>query len=239
MASPLYRGDRSVLHEASNSPEYVFGEVVTMTRTYNGSAALCLSSAPMRGAAGTGVASGYKVEESKVTQERGGMAKLVIKYVTDGEPPQGGQLPADEVGLDRDKVERALQEHPNYSGLSEELNTAIKTLLETAEDHSSHADAKALVEADATANELYLKLRKGFTHYVIYPPVYHETEYSWDPPTGLSVGGVRETPPAGALTLPTGVDWLREGDKVSFNGTHWQVQRSWLGAPDLDADIYP
>lgn len=239
MASPLYRGDRSALVEQPTSPEYVFGEVVTMTRTYAGSAALCLSSAPMRGAAGTGVASGFKVEESKVSRERGGMGKLVIKYVTDGQPAQGGQLPPTEFGIERDKFERALQEHPNYSGLSEALNTAIKTLLETAEGHSEHATAKALVVGDATANELYLKLRKGFTHYAIYPPVYRETEYSWDPPTGLSAGGFREDPPDDLLVPPTGVDWLREGDKVSFNGTHWQVQRSWIGGPDLDPDIFP
>lgn len=239
MPSPLYRGDRSALVEQPTSPEYVFGEVVSMTRTYMGSAALCLSSAPMRGATGSGVATGFKVEESKVSRERGGMGKLVIKYVTDGQPAQGGQLPDSETSVEYDVIERPLELHSRYAALTTGQRTDIKTVLETSYENDDYQEAVARLIEDSLALELWEKRLSGFTYFQFFAPTFHLTQYSWDAPETFSAGGYREDPPDDLIDPPVGVDWLRMADRIQFNGTHWQLQSSWKGGPNLDTDVYP
>lgn len=236
----LWRG-ATALVEAPNSPEYTFGETVTLTRTYSGPHALCVSSAPLRGALGTGLNSGFRVSESKVTRDRGGIGVLIVKYETNGQPPQGSQLPADEFEIVGESTDLPLAKHPYFVALTSALRADVKTILETSGTDSAHTTARTNVAANALATKLLTKLEREFTHYPLYPPRFTQTLNYWTPPV-ISAGGFRQTPPAGAVSPPptTANDgWLREGDRLAFNGTHWQLTRSWRSLPDLDPDIFP
>ena len=240
MPTVLWKGTVALI-EQPNSPEYVFGESVQMTRIYSGPHATCLASAPLRGTIGTGVAAGFRVTESKVARDRGGVGLLTIKYETVGQPPQGGQLPADEVEVNGEPTEVALAKHPFFTTLTNDLRTDVKTLLETAEENSTHGPAKTRVAASALATKLYEKLKREFTHFPLYPSTFTQVLHYWSPPA-LSVGGFRQTPPTGLVTPPPtspNDGWIREGDRLSYNGTHWQLTRKWRYVPDLDLDIFP
>lgn len=239
MATPLWKGTQALI-EAPNSPRWVFGDSLLLTRIFSGPHGACLSAAPMKGAVGTGIASGYIVSESQVERQKGGIGLLTIQYTLPGgaAPGQGAQLPPDEVEIQNEKLERALQKHPRYAALSEPLLNHINILLETSED-SKRAPALAAVLGNALANNLYLKLKKGETHYIIYAPVYRIVTNFWTPPSSISSGGYLETPPSALnVALPSGLDWLREGDRLTFNGATWQLERKWVGVPDWDSEVY-
>lgn len=234
----IWRGTTALI-EAPNSPEWIYGDRVVMTRTWSGPHAACLAGAVLKGALGTGAAVGMRVAESKVLRQRGGIGVLVIIYETNGQPSQGGgQLPPDEIDIDPNKIERAVSEHPMFDALTEKVRGQIDEAVQHAEGTKRDA-AVALFSGNLLAMKLYLKLKKHFTHYALFPPVFKLTQHSWGPPGSISAGGYREAPPSLPVNTPAGVQWIRQGDRLRFNGSTWQLEKSWVGAPEWDPDIYP
>lgn len=238
----VIRKGSTALIEQPGSPRWTFGESITCTRQFTASDhAVALAAAPMRGAIGTGIVSGYRVRETVVNRVRGGLGELIINYENFPGlvPGQGAQLPNDEAEITGDDVERALQRHPRYAGLSQDTLDAINTMLHSAKDGATWTEIKPEVVANALALELYLKLRRDFTHYVTPAPVYRLVIYSWTPPTNLSQGTFRQAPPTSPIVAPAGLDWLRKPDRLTWNGSHWVLEKKWIGYVDLDDDIYP
>src|SRR5262245_56110105 len=121
MPSALWRGD-NILVEQPGSPEWGFADQVTLKRVWRGPYALALSSAPLKGTLGTGLAAGMVVAKSKVTSEKGGIGLLVVEYEAGGsQPTQGSTLPANEAGIQLEKIDLSLKEVPPWSTLSESL----------------------------------------------------------------------------------------------------------------------
>lgn len=238
------------LSEIETSPDIVIGERTVVTRTWVGQHSLCLSAAPGRGARGTGIASGLRVTEVAIKKERGARGTLIIKYEPDQDGGAGiggqGTLPPNEYHIDQDKFDRELQNHPRYAGLSQSLlnrvTSAIRNPLAAWAQMFADGEAELLPVEDRPnfdrALELYLKLKRGFTHYPTYPPVIRFVEYSIQFPQGVSVGGFRQDPSDFFIGVPEGVDYLRQADKVSWNGSHWRRELSWIGQADLDRDIF-
>lgn len=239
MGTPIRRGSNALI-EQPDSPRWQFGEQITCTRVFLATDyTVALAAAPMRGAIGTGIVSGLRVRESNVGRLRGAAGTLTIVYESQPGviPGQGAELPDDEAEIVNEKLERALPKHPRYAAVTEALLDHINVLLETT-DAAKRTTALTAVQANALANELYLKLKRGETHYLIYAPVYRLLIHSWTAPINLEVGGYRETPPSDIIVPPVGYEWIREGDRMSFNGSTWVVEKKWLGAPTWDADIY-
>lgn len=237
MGTTYWKGSVALVEDPS-SPEWSYGASITVTRVFMGPYAVAKAAAPLKGALGTGDAAGLRVSESRVKHLRGGIGQLTIIYETSGQPAQGATLPADEISIERNnRLERALYLHPRYETLTRETIQAIRDAVESG-DEARRKAAEDKFKTQPLAVELLGKLARGFTHYVIYPPSVKITSYHWQPPAP-SGGGFRQAPPNIAVTLPTELDWLREGDALSYNGTHWVWVRAWIGAPDLDPEIYP
>ena len=243
MGTHIRRGDTALIDQP-DSPKWVFGDQVTMQRNFMATNyQVAKDAAPMKGAIGTGIAQGLIVRESQVTRVRGSAGSLQITYENfpGAIPGQGAQLPADEAEVVNEKLERALPKHERYASLTETLLNHINVLLETTDEGKRTTALTAVVgpPGNALANELYQKLKRGETHYLIYAPVYRKVLYSWIAPPDLEAGGFRESPPTFPIIPPAGYEWIREGDRLSWNGTHWVTERKWLGAPEWDAHIYP
>jgi hypothetical protein len=173
-----------------------------------------------------------------------GLFVLTIRYdaAGDGNPIQGTQLPEDEISIELEKVEQSLRKLNRYvwdgsAGVSDTLHADIKTLLETDIDGDAWTSAYGRVSVNPLAEELWTKLERGQTHYVLYVPVVRIVEHYWLPPSGLSAGGYIESPPNDTVTPPPG-EYLREGDQLTFNGSTWQLTKKWIGAPEWDTDVY-
>jgi hypothetical protein len=50
---------------------------------------------------------------------------------------------------------------------------------------------------------------------------------------------VTQAPYQGLYVLPPDVEWMRHGDKVTFDWTKFALTRTWQGAPGWDHLIYP
>jgi hypothetical protein len=239
MGETYILGDEA-LNEDPGSPRWEFGERITCRRTFRGSYALCLSSAPMRGAYGTGDFSGYRVDKSTVEHAPGDRGVLSIDYLTSGEPDQGAQLPDSESSIELQQIEQDVRTNPRYTSLTSQNLNDITTLLETDQTSAEWTAAQTRTQADEQwelINELWDKLERKNTHYALWVPTVRIKVFYWSPPDGLVLGGYLEDPPAMYLTPPAGV-YLRAADSVTFNGTTWEVTSSWIGAPDWDTDLY-
>jgi hypothetical protein len=243
MPTPIRKGSTALI-EQPNSPRWNFGEQVSCVRTFMATSYdIALASAPMRGAVGTGIVSGYRVSASQVERVRGGAGSLSISYENfpGTVPGQGSQLPADEAEIVFEKLEHPIRRIARYEPLSSADQHIVTTLLESLDDTTA---TEAAVKATQSPNELLIyelleKLRRGETHKLLYTPVYRLQIHSWTAPLDLDPGGYLDTPPNFPIVPPQGNEWLREGDRLSFNGTLWVQEKRWLGAPEWDHDIYP
>lgn len=205
----------------------------------------------MRGSIGTGAAppfgqAGMLVASSEVTRERGGAGVLKINYEwgsTSGEPPGGATLPPEECGISMERIDIPLERHPTYATLAEVEVNAVRQLLQNFHEYAEKVGPEDvrqyqdIVADSADAQDLWHKMKRGFTHYPLWVPVYRWRLYYWTPPA-CTAGGYVEIP-GGPVTPPADVDFLRQADSLDYNGSHWVLERSWISGPDIDTDIYP
>lgn len=241
------------LIETPTSPQWVFGERITCRQTFNGPYALALAGARVRGYPGSGDQQGMVVAQSSVSRERGGRGALTIEWEwgrDSGPPPQGAELPADECSVTIDRLDTALEKHPRYREVmigedGRQRINAIKQLVGNWEEYKDSDKAGWIFDNPTPAGrpaydglvvELFDKMKGGATHFLLYVPVYRWRVYSWYPAVGTA-GGSLEIP-NGPITVPPDVEWIRNGDNITYNGTHWLLEKSWIGAPEWDPDLY-
>lgn len=234
--SPVWVGNNTTLVELANSGEKVFGDKVRLVKRYSSTYAVCLAAALSKGTTGSGGTAGYRVSQSTVTKDRGGMGFLTIDWEANSSS-SGADLPPDEYGLLPFEVNPRLEQHPLFAALTDAQREDVREAI----DHSDINNRKSAIAA-LTGEPLLLaqKLLKGIDSYYLAGWTYQWTFYGWTIPT-ISDGGVVETP-GGPLDgyLGTGVDWLRQADSYEFTGTHHRLTRTWLGGPTghWDSDLY-
>lgn len=237
--APLWRGP-TTLKEQTDSPEWDFeGNKTTVTRRFRGPFADCLATKPLQGAFATGNYQGLVINKVNVKKEKGGIGTLT--FIMEGvlrttDEPEDVQLPADECAVEPDKQEFALEEHPRYDLLDDTMKDTVRAYINAHNDEDRQKYYPKIVD-DAVAFELAFKLRRGQTHFALFPPVYRWVIHSWLEPV-CDAGGYPQTP-YGPVAVPSGMEWLRCADKLNWNGTHWQLTRMWLGSFIVDTDIYP
>lgn len=237
----LWRGTTALV-EAPTSPEVTINEKVVMVRTWEGPHALCWASAPFRGALGTGLSAGLRVTESRVARRKGTIGTLSVRYESSGQP-SGASLPPNDEGLSFQELDRGMRDHPQFNTLSRVEQGYVRTVVETSDTDNAHQDALLRIAALTGGKEqlcyrLVELIQKDITHFRAWFPKYSRVIYSWNPPASTSAGGFVQTPPNPAVALPAGVTWLREGDSVNFDGTHYRHEQRWTGGTDLEPGIY-
>lgn len=234
----IWRGENR-LWEQPDSPKWTFGETVTLELKYAGPYALCLASAPGRGAIGTGQAAGLRVKQSVVTRQRGGIGVLTIEMGPLGAPPPVDiPLPPDIEEVGGDNAEFALNFHPKYRDIPTSILDAVHTILNTTFQDPSHIDAIDQVNQNFLWQEFLKKRQLGISHYTEWMPFYSRKIHSWDEPTNMSGGNIIETPVTVGVTLPPGFQWLRLPDHLSHDGTYYVRTISYRGSKDIDPDLY-
>jgi hypothetical protein len=230
-----------LLIEQPTSPMWRFADPTTATVIYKGPFSLCLSSAPLKGAYGSGDYAGLIVSESTVTRDRGGIGTLTIVY--EGLRAGDTQVPADEPEVNLVRHDFALERHPLFIGLTPELLQAARGYVDAKSDLEVQEFSWVLVEENSSAELLqkiltYMdKYERGMEKFALWVPEYKLTTY-WITEPYQETGGYPEDPP-GTPTAPLGWEWLRAGDSLSWNGTHWKLTSSWIAAPLWDPEIYP
>jgi hypothetical protein len=180
-------------------------------------------------------------------------------------PDASKPVPTNTDDLDHQQVNQAIEKHPRYLpmftavvGGFENLKTYEYYKANPGGDDAARAawlatdDLEAWVPGGAAGSggisELLKKFRRGFTTYALWVPTYTQNINSWtEPESGaLSPGGFIQTPTAlpspnyGSIYLPSGLVWLRCGDKRTFNGSYYTTIKKWIAGGDVgwDTDLY-
>jgi hypothetical protein len=218
------------------------GEKARVVRIFKGPFDTCVAALPSRWENGTGIAEFLVVAEATVLKEGGGIGTLTITYESSQNPDDnmdhtGEILPPDNASLDFERSDRAIEKNPKYSSLNdadfEDVHLALN-----APNAVERAKAIQAFSSYPLVKNLYETMRRGITHYALWTPVYKWKTYSWTPFTAVTAGGYPEDP-SGPIDAPGGVGWLRQGDRENWTGKYWELERSWLGGPDLDLSLYP
>jgi hypothetical protein len=229
MAQDVIWVGTGVLVEQVNSPQWTFAEKVSATQIFRGQYAMARASAAPRGALGLGEFAGMRVASSTVVPERGRIGTLTITYEGPPEADDGSQLPADECAIDYQQQEFDIRSHPTFASLTKEDFWGIDAFLNSSDFQTE--EFLSWLSTGATApkiDELLQRLQRQQDKFVMYPPIYRTTSFFLDEP--FADGGGYIDYPFGLLTVPANFSWLRAGDTVNFNGTYWQLTRSWVGA---------
>lgn len=264
-ATAAQGGPTGLIEDGARSPYWKFDNGVECRRAFTGTLAECEAALMWRHQIpvppspivalipGSVPATYAQVWECEVKSIGGGKARLEVMFAAGGSV-LFGTLPATDVWIQPKQFDISLQFHPRYADvvgqatdLCERRLAAIDTLLrlkvtDTTRNESALKFIFTATEADynSLVHELYLKLRRGMSHYWEEFPVLYQRVYSWGVPSGLvGRGGIGY--PTGVFpgTLPSGLQWKRLADWPSYDGRkgYWTVERKWASALSWD-DLY-
>lgn len=257
MSLVIWKGPTNALVEVPESGQIIAGDRVRYTRIYKGLKALCISSQPARGTFGSGEMAGWVVNQSTVTNERGGIGKLSIEWEAGGAYATS-PLPVGAPSLDPEELYPKIERNSYFLGSSgvggapttpvsyDTLQLAYNAVYNSKQSGSANAyDAGSGLAGDQKKHfdKLLEKLLRGEETFYLAGWRYTYEVFSYSLPTAFR--GATVQTPDGPLSgaLPGGVDWLRLADKLEpagVNGSMWKLTRTWLGGPagHWDDDIY-
>ena len=254
----------TLLFSSVESGTLVAGDRIRWTDVLYGPTSLCYSSQPARGAFGTtnfagnlGMnRAGWVVNQSTVTNSRGGIGKLTIEWEAGGTSATAA-LPTGEVRLEPQELYPRIEKNPFFAAL---LPANVKIAYNAAylvtqsgavpgnDEFSSALNGAAPAITDPTqlalAKALYQKLLRGDETYYLAGWRYTSVIYSYSMPD-INIGGILQSPNGiGQVTInDSSIGWLRLADLVEpagVNGSMWKITRTWLGGPNghWDSDLY-
>jgi len=246
-STPTYKNVDALI-ELPDSGAILLQNKRQLTKRFKGKYADCSADALPTGTLGTGGLEGYKVAQSAVKPERGGLAVLEIaweKTASEGDIP----LPQDEVSLSPDNLSPRIERHAMFRPLDGAIIGAggeaeyVMDVVYNATHAPDYLTRKLHLDKLATtplALKLVEKIRAGNESFYLVGLRYVWSTHFYNVPSSTR-GGFSEVPggPLGPY-LAGNIDWLREGDNLDFSGGIWRLTRSWLGAPNghWDVDIY-
>ena len=258
MSLKIWRGPTNALVMAPESPTLVYTDRVRATDIYMGVQSVCAANMLSRGTFGSGIRSGWVLNQCTLTTSRGNVGRLVYEWEAGGSSATQ-PLPTGDFSLDPQELYPKVERNAYFQGTSgvyggpttpitlDTIALVYSALYNETETGRASAGAAlaAITDADqlALATKLLLKLRNGEeTYYVAGWRYWYET-YSYSLPT-VSRGAVVVTP-GGPLAghLPSGVSWLRLADNLTpagVNGSMYKLRVNCLGGPGghWDTDLY-
>jgi hypothetical protein len=256
-----WRGSKKLRRQADLDWDFQ-GSKTTVTISYVGPYAQCLAARPPHGSE-LGDMAGYRVTNSRVRRQAGGIGKLTVTAEAEGTSvsiTDNNDATSTQLEKEWTQLEKALKQHPMYGvDGSKELTPADRANLQRWEDEPDQAiksafqykanpESKYSIALDPHPAHLAAKLLKGRDSYMLYMPVLRKTTNHPREPTN---GNCATTgAPSGFSVLPqrkleTGdlVDyvWLKTADRATNSGEHntWQRIQEWTGFDEVDTDLYP
>lgn len=232
-------GVNTVLVEQPDSPQWVFADRIAAVQKFRGLHSLALSSRQLKGTAGSGAWTGYRVAKCTVNRMPKQIGELIIEWEGAG-GETGQQLNATTYGLMPSELNPRLERHPYFEDLTEAEREIVRQWVD-ASTQTARAKAKDQISGANAAimTALGEKLLRGQDAYYLAGWVYTWTTYWWDLPT-IDPGGYITTPggPLAGL-LGSSLAWLRLADEHDFDGNQHRLTTTYKGVDWIDSDLYP
>lgn len=99
---------------------------------------------------------------------------------------------------------------------------------------------KATFKAKAIEAKMAKKRMQGTEAFYVPAPVLTRTETTSKRPSnvGAEVAKIVERPNIDHVPVPAGFQWLGGGERVTWNGTAFTREQTWIGADYWDRDLY-
>lgn len=112
-----------------------------------------------------------------------------------------------------------------------------------AEDHAKGLEAaKKILGYDMQQEHLLMaaKRMEGIEAFYVGAPTLSRTETSATTPkkVGEEIGKIITDPDISHVPVPAGFEWLGGGERITWNGTAFTRERTWIGADKWDRDLY-
>ena len=255
MALKIWKGPTNALVFAPTTGGLIGGDRVRTTDVYRGPLALCQNSVLARGTFGSGFRSGWVVNQSYCSNERGGIGTLTHEWEAGGAYATA-PLPIGDFALEPQELYPKIERAGCFVGITfATLNVAYNCLYLATNSSGTPLVTSTFLTTNITdptqlalAQNLVAKLLRGEETFYLAGWRYWYDFYSYTVPA-LSAGAKIVTPD-GPLSgnLPAGTTWLRLADKCSpagVNGSMFKITRSYIGGPTMggvnywDSDVYP
>lgn len=239
MSTPTYKNLDSLIEQKGSGSITSDRNGRRITMIYRAKYSTCAAAVKTHGTLGSGSLTGYVLQESVVTHERGDIATLTDTWAAGGDDADDEitPLPADEVAVNPTNQNPELLTHPRYASLSGKQIALVETAMQGATEAMREGAYNALF---ADAQEVVDKMRAGNRTYYLAALRYSWATHYYGIPI-ITRGGYAESP-SGPLAsyFVSDIDWLREADDLQYSNGIWRLTRNWLGGADgkWDRDIY-
>lgn len=225
----------------------------TLELVYSGSYETLKAFQPDYGAAGSGDAAGFIVQTSKLKHGRGRKGELSITCVRG---PDGGEVPPPKPDVKMVRIDLPIEKNKYFASLTDpssseydaDFSAQMLAAVESALKATTPKDrlaARMIFDpavdpngvGDELTTELYRKKLRGEDSYISFYPHATLTTSSTACPAGLNKGGTIGDP-SPLIPFPDGYVWLRLGDELTKSGQYWELVEQWIGAEDIDTDLY-
>jgi len=257
MSAPVWIGPTTALIRSPDSGGCVASDRIRATDIYMGTYAVCAANQLARGTFGSGGRLGWVVNQSTLTNSRGGIGKLIIEWEAGGSYATN-PLPVGAPSLKPQELYPKIERNSYFAGTSgvggapttpiaygtiQLAYNALYNATQTGSAAASTTGAGLTGDQLLHFNKLLAKLMNGEETYYLAGWRYTYEIFSYTMPTvfrGAFVGT-----PGGPLSsgLPAGISWLRladDMDPAGVAGSMWKTTVTWLGGPNghWDPDIY-
>ncbi len=264
MALKLWYGPTNALVLASDTGGCSATDRIRATDISYGTYAWCAFNQLARGTFGSGGRTGWVVNQSTLSRQRGGVGKLVTEWEAGGSYATN-PLPVGNFSLKPQELYPKIERAGCFAGITAMTCNIVYNALYTATtasgsmlggeaslttnivDGSNGYTAGTAPVQLALAQLLLAKLLRGEETFYLAGWRYTYEVYSYSSPS-VSRGGVPATP-GGPLAghLPSGVSWLRLADDLDpagVAGSMYKLNVTFLGGPVVggigfwDTDVY-
>jgi hypothetical protein len=265
MSLVIWKGPTNALCFAPTTGSLTGGDRVRATDVYRGLILLCQNSVLARGTFGTGFRTGWVINQSYATCERGGIGTLTHEWEAGGAYATA-PLPIGTYKLEKQELYPKIERNVYFDGITPQtVNFAQLSTLSSTDPsgnpiiNSSSWLAGKIVAGqngyDSTtapvqlplAQALATKLARGEETFYLVGWRYSYEVFSYTEPV-TSGGGIIGTPGGPLSRLPSNMSWLRLADDMEpagVAGSMFKLTVNWLGGPTYngigywDPNLYP
>lgn len=154
--------------------------------------------------------------------------------------------------LDFQTLEKPLTDAPFWRKSSEGSDTdpmaqakamkAVQAYIDAGDHEKGKAAVKEILNKEASPALLTMAAKRmaGIEGFYVGAPTLSRSETKTTKPTnvGQEIGKIISDPDINHVPVPGNMEWLGGGERVSWNGTSYTHERTWIGAEKWDTDLY-
>ena len=119
---------------------------------------------------------------------------------------------------------------------------AVQAYIDANDHDKGVAAAKKILGYEPTDGTMKMaeKRMAGIEAYLVPAPTVSKSITTTKKPSnvGTNIAKIVSAPEVSHVPIPTKLQWLGGGERVTWNGTSFTHEQTWIGASEWDTDLY-